>query len=628
MLRRVEMLIAACFYYSGLVQLVHWWKQRSQQSLVILCYHQAAGGNLQNHLLYLRRHYRILHLDAALEELYTPYKSESLKRDRRTPLVLTFDDGYHDHYTYGFALARELQIPITIFLVPGYIESGSRFWWQQPDHLVIHAQVRVATIEERTYDLGKLEERNALVQAINTRLQYATSITEREEFLVAVRKVLGGPSSANAEEKAKLPLTWAEVREMKESEWVSFGAHTMHHPILAYLADPTETQYEVSECRVALEKQLGYAVRTFAYPVGKREHIGENGLRAVWAAKYDWALTTIHGLNTAQTDPHLLHRIVVDVDQHWLMVAAKASGAWDFFVGLYRMPITLMRNRLALHEMTGLTGEYRTLEQLKEHYEIEKELATRLRESSREERRALYASLYDELFRRVLAVSSQPALHPSPANTARMISPQWRFLRRFLRRDAVFLELGAGDCTTALAAARFVKKVYALEVSEEITKSLRGPQNFELMLFDGCSIPLPAGSANIAYSHQVMEHLHPDDALEQLANIHKVLMSQGIYICVTPNRLSGPHDISKRFDAVATGFHLKEYTNTELSNLFIQAGFSKVKAYVGALGIYMRCPLFLLRLLEDLLDRLPHRLARAMARLFLLFNIRLAGIKK
>ena len=108
----------------------------------------------------------------------------------------------------------------------------------------------------------------------------------------------------------------------------------MHHPILAYLADPAETQYEVSECRVVLERQLGHPVRTFAYPIGKREHIGENGLYAVRAAKYDWALTTIQGLNTPQTDPHLLHRIDVGVDQHWLMVAAKASGAWDFLLRL------------------------------------------------------------------------------------------------------------------------------------------------------------------------------------------------------------------------------------------------------------------------------------------------------
>jgi SAM-dependent methyltransferase len=279
--------------------------------------------------------------------------------------------------------------------------------------------------------------------------------------------------------------------------------------------------------------------------------------------------------------------------------------------------------------MMGLKGEYRTSEQLKEQYEIEKELATRLRESSREERRTLYTSLYDELFQRVPMLScSQPAQQPSSRDTAEMTSHQWRFLQRFLRRDAIFLEIGAGDCTTSLVVAKFVKKVYALEVSEEITKSLIGPQNFELILFDGCSIPLPSESVNIAYSHQVMEHLHPDDALEQLTSIHKTLTSQGIYICVTPNRLSGPHDISKRFDVVATGFHLKEYTNTELSNLFKQVGFSKVRAYAGVIGIYMRFPLFLLQLLESLLGRLPRRLSRAMARLSLLFNIRLVGVKE
>src|SRR3989442_5129347 len=307
MSRRLELLIAACLYYSGLVKLARWWTQRSGKRLVVLCYH-CAGGHLRQHLLYLNRHYRILHLEAALEELYRPYKSESQRKDRSTLLVLTFDDGYHDHYTYGFPLASELQIPITIFLVPGYIESGSRFWWQEPDHLLHHAQVSEATIEGRTYHLNKLDERNALVQAIDARLRQATSIAEREEFLVAVRKILARHSSANAEEQATLPLTWAEVREMEESEWVSFGAHTMHHPILAYLADPAEIQYEVSDCCVVLEKQLGHPVRTFAYPVGKREHIGENGLYAVRAAKYDWALTTIHGLNTPQTDPHLLHR--------------------------------------------------------------------------------------------------------------------------------------------------------------------------------------------------------------------------------------------------------------------------------------------------------------------------------
>lgn len=263
----------------------------------------------------------------------------------------------------------------------------------------------------------------------------------------------------------------------------------------------------------------------------------------------------------------------------------------------------------------------------KEHYEIEKELANRLRKSSREERRALYTSLYDEFYQRV---PSDPQLtqKQSSQDAFGTTSSQLRFLLRFLHREGVFLEIGAGACTTSLAVARFVKKVYALEVSEEITKSVRGPENFELILFDGFTIPLPAESVSIAYSDQVMEHIHPDDALEQLANIHKILVSRGIYVCVTPNGLSGPHDVSKYFDLVATGFHLKEYTNTELSSLFKQAGFSKVRAYIGAPGVYMRFPLVLLRLQEGLLSRLPRRLGRAIARMSLSWCIRLVGIKE
>ena len=45
--------------------------------------------------------------------------------------------------------------------------------------------------------------------------------------------------------------------------------------------------------------------------------------------------------------------------------------------------------------------ESRSVEQLREQYALEKMLADRLRRSSKEERRFLYSSAYDELFRRV-----------------------------------------------------------------------------------------------------------------------------------------------------------------------------------------------------------------------------------
>jgi len=298
---------------------------RSGQHLIILNYHRASGGDLRRQLLYLRRYYRIMHLEDALEEFYLSHKEKKQRCDRRIPLALTFDDGYHDNYTHGFELACELQVPFTIFLIPGYIESSEPFWWREGERLVRSAQVDELTMEGHTYQLAQLEERRALAQIIDTRARHAQSVAERESFLADTRKALGVLSSAGEEEGA-LPLTWTQVREMEESGLVSFGAHTMRHPILGYLADPAEVRQEVRECRRVLEQQLGHPVRTFAYPVGKPEHIGEEGLQAVKEAGYRWALTTIEEVNNSQTDPFLLRRLPGDLTQHWLVMASELVG--------------------------------------------------------------------------------------------------------------------------------------------------------------------------------------------------------------------------------------------------------------------------------------------------------------
>lgn len=345
--RRVELLLAGSLYYSGLVRFSCWRKRRQGPSLTILCYHNASGGYLREQLLYLRRHYRLLHLEEALDELFAAGKESKSGQDRRPPLVLTFDDGYRDFYTYAWPLARELQTPLTCFLVPGYIESGKRFWWFEPAYLLEHTRRAEVTFQEQTHRLNDPGERAKLRQVLEAGVRFVPSVAAREAFLQEARMALGVPISSEQDEEEQLtrPVNWEEVREMDASEWASFGAHTMYHPILAYLSDSREAQSEVSACRAVLEQKLGHQVRAFAYPVGKNEHIGTPVVQTVQGAAYQWAVTTLHGLNTPDTNPHFLARIVVDVDQHWLMVAAKTSGLWDFLVHLGRKPLTFLRGR-------------------------------------------------------------------------------------------------------------------------------------------------------------------------------------------------------------------------------------------------------------------------------------------
>lgn len=257
-------------------------------------------------------------------------------------------------------------------------------------------------------------------------------------------------------------------------------------------------------------------------------------------------------------------------------------------------------------------ADSRTPERIREHYLVERELATRLRDAGKEDRRRLYSEVYDELFRRVpdhpqLALKQK---YPDRSEVQFALS----LLKTFLTPDTVYLEIGPGDCALACEVANVVRHVYAVDVSAEVTGNVALPANFELAISDGSSVPVTANSIDVALSDQLMEHLHPDDALDQVRNIYAALKPGGVYVCITPNRLSGPHDVSRHFDRVATGFHLHEYTIGELGKLFRSAGFRKIKAFAGLRGYYLAAPESAFQLTEALLARAPESLARSLAR--------------
>lgn len=256
----------------------------------------------------------------------------------------------------------------------------------------------------------------------------------------------------------------------------------------------------------------------------------------------------------------------------------------------------------------------RSAQQIAEHYVLEKQLAETLRSSKKEERHNLYTLLYDELFQKIPHHPQSTRKDDKDASWQE-VSRKMNLVRPYLKPDTVFLEIGPGDCQFAFEAAKSVQKIFAVDVSQEITKQKCLPDNFELIISNECSIAIADSSVSVVYSNQLMEHLHPEDSYEQLKEIYRVLKPGGRYICVTPNRLAGPHDISKYFDPVATGFHLQEYTNRELYKLFLEAGFSKILTYMGGKGTYLRFPHFLTLAVETILEPLPFKIRHLAANL-------------
>jgi glycosyltransferase involved in cell wall biosynthesis/SAM-dependent methyltransferase len=325
-----------------------------------------------------------------------------------------------------------------------------------------------------------------------------------------------------------------------------------------------------------------------------------------------------------------------------VLVPPKDAGALAAAIGRI-MSETGFRDRLSTNARPSILAGFTVSEMARktgdvlaewlgagrrEFYLIEKSIADRLRRSTPEERKSLYASSYAELFRRV---PGHPQLTVRESERAATVRESLKIVGRFLNPETRLLEVGSGDGRFAAEAAGRVRTVVAVDVTREVAGPRALPANVTFSVSDGSSIPVADESVDVVFSSQLMEHLHPDDAVTQLAGIRRALVPGGIYVCVTPNALNGPHDVSRGFDDVATGLHLKEYTLMELAALFRRAGFGRLEVLVGARSIYLKVPAGPVLALERFLGKIPPRPRKALARLALfrpILGIKLAGFKE
>lgn len=252
-----------------------------------------------------------------------------------------------------------------------------------------------------------------------------------------------------------------------------------------------------------------------------------------------------------------------------------------------------------------------------EHFQLEKKLATELKNTTVEQRRILYGKLYNDLF------STFPGIAEglSSSNDDRL-AWQLKLMKRLFNKEKTVLEIGAGDCLLSKELAKHFKKIVAYEVADSIPFVEGKPDNFELKIFNGIDMHEQENSVDIIYSNQVFEHLHLDDITPLLKDYHSYLTKKGKLVVITPHRYTGPHDISRDFTKDAEGFHMKEYTYKEMRSILSSHGFRKIKGYIGysKLG-YFSIPMSLLIFSEKVFNIFPGSLKRKMRGNSLVFNL-------
>jgi len=80
----------------------------------------------------------------------------------------------------------------------------------------------------------------------------------------------------------------------------------------------------------------------------------------------------------------------------------------------------------------------------------------------------------------------------------------------------------------------------------------------------------------------VIEHIVPDSVGDVVRRCYDMLDEDGYLVVLTPHKMSGPHDVSRFFlplGSAAEGFHLKEYSFTDLDSALRGGGFKRVLGF-------------------------------------------------
>ncbi len=215
-------------------------------------------------------------------------------------------------------------------------------------------------------------------------------------------------------------------------------------------------------------------------------------------------------------------------------------------------------------------------ERISAHYELEKRLAARIMNAPSDERAGVSLEAYDELFR---SIPWHDGHHDGEELGAKLLEVYAPYLRQ-TRPDDRVLEIGCGLGTQARLFAERCRSYAGVDISEEVlTHRFDMPENVLLRVADAVNLfSFADDSFDMVMSSQLIEHLHPDDVHLHLAEVARVLAPGGRYVFETPNRVTGPHDVSRHFDDVATCFHLREYTNGEMLSMLREAGFRRFRS--------------------------------------------------
>jgi peptidoglycan/xylan/chitin deacetylase (PgdA/CDA1 family) len=271
--------------YSGIPYLTKVIVQKNK--VTILVFHEMSPTIAEINLTYLKNNYNII----SLQTYYKAIVNKDKNLLPKNSLIITFDDGRISNYQL-LPLIKRLNIPVTIFLNSGIINTKRHYWFRY------------------NRELFSNEELKKLSNKARLELLKVHGFRQDQEY--------------------NYPQALSKVQIVEMSRYIDMQSHTLFHPCLPKCTKE-EAEFEIINCKLILEKEYGFKINSLAFPNGDYT---DRDIEIAKRAGFKLCLTTEKGYNSIYSDPHKLKRLDPNDTNNLDEFIVKTSGLHIFLLFL------------------------------------------------------------------------------------------------------------------------------------------------------------------------------------------------------------------------------------------------------------------------------------------------------
>lgn len=255
--------LRTALYRCGVLGSCHRWRNR--RALTVLMFHRVLPASepdfelaqreftftlegFRRTLDFIQRHYNVV----SLEHL------QSFGQGRvampKTPLLITFDDGWRDTVLYAAPELRRRKLPAVLFVPSEVVELESARWWQDALVAALHTPGVAARLGE-ALGVGDIPQ-DGVMRALTAHL----GAMPEQERAAWIEQYAPG---VLARVKRRQMVSMAELHALKGGA-LAVGGHGHTHSPLTLAIEP---KAELRASQLLLDR-LGHAIRSMSFPHG------------------------------------------------------------------------------------------------------------------------------------------------------------------------------------------------------------------------------------------------------------------------------------------------------------------------------------------------------------------------